>query len=88
MVEQRSPKPCVVGSSPTRPVRLLKRVDMIGKIRNFISEVVVELKKVAWSTKREIIDATWIVIVSSVVLGVYIGGADLILAKVLGFIVR
>jgi len=33
-----------------------------AKIKKFILEVSTELKKVAWSTRKEVIDATWVVI--------------------------
>lgn len=61
---------------------------MIGKIKKFITEVVVELKKVSWSTKRELLDSTWIVIVSSAFLGVFIGLTDFVLSKIIGLIIR
>ena len=84
MVERRSPKPCVVGSSPTRPVGLT----MITKIQKFVSEVVVELKKVSWATRQELIDATWIVIISSACLGVFIAVLDFGFSRLLTLIVR
>jgi preprotein translocase subunit SecE len=59
---------------------------MVGKVRKFFSEVVVELKKVSWSTRKDLLDATWIVIVSSVLLGVFIGTTDFALSRVLGII--
>jgi len=61
---------------------------MIGKVKKFVAEVVVELKKVSWSTKRELIDSTWLVIVSSLILGVFIGTTDFVLSKFLELIIR
>ncbi len=61
---------------------------MFGKVKKFVSEVSVELKKVSWLTRQELVDATWIVILSSVLLGVFIGCTDLVLSKLLGLIVR
>ncbi len=61
---------------------------MIGKSKKFISEVIVELKKVSWSTKRELRDSTWVVLVSSVFLGVFIGVADFVLSKIIGVVIR
>jgi len=61
---------------------------MIANVQKFFGEVVVELKKVSWSTRQELIDATWIVLVSTVALGIYIGLIDFILAKLLGLIIR
>ena len=60
---------------------------MFGKIKKFISEVVVELKKVSWSTKQELLDATKVVIVSSFLLGFFIAGTDFVLSKALGLII-
>ena len=61
---------------------------MFGKIQKFIGEVAVELKKVTWSTKQELIDATWIVIISTAFLMTYIGVIDFALSKFLGIIIR
>jgi len=61
---------------------------MIGKVQKFVSEVVVELKKVTWSTRRELFEATWIVLLSSAFLGVYIGAADFVLSKFVGLLIR
>ena len=61
---------------------------MIGKIKKFIAEVVVELKKVSWSTKKELIDSTWIVLMSSIFLGLFIGVADFVLSKIIGLVIK
>ncbi|MBU0469386.1 MAG: preprotein translocase subunit SecE [Candidatus Omnitrophica bacterium] len=61
---------------------------MLVKIKKFISEVVVELKKVSWSNKKELIDATWIIILSSSFLGIFIAVVDFVLSKLLGLIIR
>lgn len=50
-------------------------------ISQFLKEVQLELKKVSWPTREETIRLTTIVIVVSAILGVYIGGLDAILAK-------
>ena len=56
---------------------------MFAKVQKFISEVAAELKKVSWSTRKELINATWIVIFSTALLGLFIGGADFVLSKLL-----
>ena len=61
---------------------------MIGKIKNFISEVGVELKKVSWATRQELIDATWIIIVSTAFFGIFICVTDLIVSRLLTLFVR
>jgi len=52
------------------------------KIRQFLSEVVVELKKSAWPTRKELIDSTVVVIVTVVILGVFIAFADVVLVAI------
>jgi len=59
-----------------------------AKIKKFILEVTIELKKVAWSTRKELIDATKIVLVSSFFLGLFIGLTDFALSRLLGLIIR
>ena len=63
-------------------------LNMIVKVQKFIGEVTVELKKVSWTTRQELVDATWIVVVSTLILGVYIGMFDFVLSKFLGMIIR
>ena len=59
-----------------------------AKIKKFILEVLTELKKVTWSTRKDLLDATWVVIISSIFLGLFIGGTDFVLSKLLGIIIR
>ncbi len=61
---------------------------MFSKVSKFISEVTVELKKVSWPTRKELTEATWLVLISSIILGVYIGVFDLVLSKLLRLIIR
>lgn len=61
---------------------------MFGRIRKFISEVVVELKKVSWPTRKELLDSTWIVLMSSAALGVYIAITDFALSKFISWVIR
>ena len=61
---------------------------MIGAIRKFVGEVVAELKKVSWSTRRDLIDSTWVVLISSAILGVFIGVTDFVLSKLVGLLFK
>ena len=61
---------------------------MFAKINNFVGEVITELKKVSWSTRQELIEATWVVIIATAFLGVIIGVADLALSKLVGAMIR
>jgi preprotein translocase subunit SecE len=60
---------------------------MIAKVQKFIAEVIVELKKVSWSTRKDVVDATWIVFLSAIFLGIFIGVADFVLSKLLELII-
>ena len=61
---------------------------MIEKITKFFAEVVSELKKVSWSTRQELLDATWIVLISSAALGLFISCIDFTLARFLTLMIR
>lgn len=60
---------------------------MFGKIKKFINEVIVEMKKVSWTTRKDLIDSTWIVIISSVFLGCFIAACDFVLSRLLGILI-
>jgi preprotein translocase SecE subunit len=58
------------------------------RIRKFLTEVITELSKVSWSTREELLGATWIVIVTTSMLALFIGTADFALSKFLRLILR
>jgi preprotein translocase subunit SecE len=51
------------------------------KTREFLGEVVAELKKTTWPTKKEVYGTTLVVVVMVVICSVYLWGIDLILQK-------
>ena len=61
---------------------------MIAKVRNYLDEVKAELGKVTWPTRKETIATTWVVIVIIVIISLYLGACDLILNKLMRFILR
>lgn len=70
---------------------------MIGKVRNFFSEVRTELGKAQWpwdpnekgfKRYKELVDSTMVVVIAMVILGGYIAFFDLILINVVGFLTR
>ena len=61
---------------------------MISKIQKFIGEVFAEMKKVSWSTRRELVDSTLIVILSSFLLGLFVGIIDFAFSKGVAVIIR
>ena len=60
---------------------------MFEKIRKFFVEVYLELKKVSWSTRKELIESTWIVLISSGILGLFIGIIDLVLSQLIRLVI-
>jgi preprotein translocase subunit SecE len=60
---------------------------MFKRIKKFLIEVKEELSKVSWSTKEELIGATWVVILVTSLLAIFIGIVDFILSKFLILIV-
>ncbi len=49
-----------------------------NRLRNFLSEVMVETKKVTWPTKSEVINTTTVVVIASFIFGIYLYLCDLI----------
>ncbi|MFH1381078.1 MAG: preprotein translocase subunit SecE [Candidatus Omnitrophota bacterium] len=60
----------------------------MNKITKFISDVKVELKKVSWPTRRELINSTIVVIISVAVLTLFISFCDLIWSSSIKFVIR
>lgn len=54
----------------------------------FITEVKAELLKVTWPTKEQVIRLTTVVIVISLIVGVFVGGLDFIFTKLIELIVK
>ena len=59
-----------------------------GTTVQFVKEVRVELKKVTWPQRNEIIGSTAVVIVASFAVAFFLGFVDLILQKALGLIIK
>jgi preprotein translocase subunit SecE len=56
-------------------------VEIFTKFRTFIDEVVAEMQKVSWTTRKDLINATWIVLISAICLGLFITTTDLLLSR-------
>ena len=76
MVERRSPKPNVAGSSPAWPVFFFIWGLAYMKVVNFFKESVAELKKVVWPSKDDVFSSTKVVLISTVVIAVILGLFD------------
>ncbi|MGD0650392.1 MAG: preprotein translocase subunit SecE [Verrucomicrobiia bacterium] len=60
----------------------------VVKIRDFLAEVTVELKKSAWPTRRELTDSTIVVIITVLILGLFVAFADLVFVKLIGLLTK
>ena len=56
---------------------------MISKITKFVNDVKVEMAKVVWPTREELINSTMIVAVVGVLFTLFIFVADMILSRVI-----
>ena len=54
---------------------------MLEKIKQFLKEIKFELTKVTWTSKQELIYSTYVVIVVSIVLSIFIGIVDVVLSN-------
>ena len=59
---------------------------MANKIAGFFNDIKLEMSKVSWPTKDELIGSTIIVIVSLAILSLFIGFCDLFLSKIVNVI--
>lgn len=55
---------------------------------SFLRETQDELKKVVWPSRQEVIRLTFIVIVISLAVGLFVGGLDFVFTKLLQIIVK
>lgn len=61
---------------------------MFTKITDYLAQVRAELRKVKWPNREETIRMTAVVIIVSVILGIYIGTLDYGLTKLIERFVR
>ena len=59
---------------------------VIGRVREFVQEVMVEFRKVTWPTRQETVNLTMVVVVVTVVLAFFLGAVDIVLARVVEWI--
>jgi preprotein translocase subunit SecE len=64
------------------------KAQMLQKIQEFFKEVSVELKKVSWPTRQQTVNATVVVIVVSFIVAFFLGIVDIVLARIVGSIMK
>jgi len=61
---------------------------MINKVKEFLGEVKIEIKKVVFPSKDELIGSTWVVIITVLVISIFLGFVDLGLSRLVGVALR
>ena len=85
MVERRSPKPEVVGSSPSAPASLKK--NMKNPIK-FLQDVKQEAFKVTWPTGKETLQGTLMVAAMAIIASIFFLLLDQFYQFILGIILK
>ena len=82
MVEHRSPKPEVVGSSPSAPATLLLFIGfkMLSPVE-FIQQVKREVSKVSWPTRKEVTVTTIMVFILVLIAAGFFLAVDQVLVR-------
>jgi preprotein translocase subunit SecE len=63
-------------------------MDFLRRAQEFVREVVAEFRKVTWPSRQELINSTVVVITVTVVVALFLGGVDIVLAKIVETILR
>lgn len=59
-----------------------------GRTRQFVVDVVGELRKSSWPTRGELLESTLVVILSVILFSVYVGASDFVLGNVMRMLLR
>ena len=63
-------------------------MDFLKRAQEFVREVVAEFRKVAWPSRQELINSTVVVIAVTVVVSLFLGAVDVVLARIVERILR
>lgn len=63
------------------------KFDAVDKLLKYLREVKLELGRVVWPKREEVVKLTTVVFVISAVVGAYLGGLDLMFTKLLTYII-
>lgn len=63
-------------------------MNVLAKVKYFLSDVRSELNKVTWPARKETISTTWVVVIIILLISFYLGVCDVILAKVIRALLR
>ena len=63
-------------------------MEFLRRTQEFIREVVAEFRMVTWPSRQELINSTVVVITVTVVVALFLGGVDIVLARIVERILR
>ncbi len=63
-------------------------MDFVTRAREFVQEVLAEFRKVSWPTRQELVNSTTVVVVVTLVLAFFLGGVDIVLARLVEAVLR
>ncbi len=76
MVERRPPKPEVEGSSPSSPAD-----NIMNFFKTYFNDVKIELRKVTWLSKNEMIGSTMVVWIFAIIVSIFLFVIDFGIAE-------
>ena len=92
LVEHRSPKPRVVGSSPSAPailtIKKLNFEEMMINPFKYVQQVRNEVSKIVWPTRKETMTTTIMVFIMSALIALFFFIIDTITSNVLDIILK
>jgi preprotein translocase subunit SecE len=63
-------------------------MQLVNKVKEFFKEVKIEIKKVVFPARDELIGSTWVVIITVLVISMFLGLVDLGLSRLVGIALR
>jgi preprotein translocase subunit SecE len=63
-------------------------MQFVTRVKEFVREVLAEFRKVTWPSRQQLVNSTAVVIVVTVVLAFFLGGVDIVLARIVEGILR
>lgn len=69
-----------MSEEPQEQPQPIRGLSWIGNIRRFFHEVALEMKKVSWPTRTEVVNTTLVVIIAVFFFSFYLFGTDLLLS--------
>jgi preprotein translocase subunit SecE len=61
---------------------------LFNRIKEFFKEVKIELKKVVFPSRDEVIGSTKVVVVLVLIIAIFLGFVDLVLSKLVGMVMK